>query len=83
MAEGRHYNAPVAADENGVADLLLQIADGGGQDGLRDKQIVGRAVDRPCFGNLHHILQLIQRHMHNSIHDRSLSLIITVIEIIY
>ena len=55
MPEGGQRNTAVAAHENVVPDLLFQSRNSGGYHGLRDKQVGGSLVDRPCFGHSHYI----------------------------
>ena len=53
---------PVAAAEELDAQLLLQLPDCRGDAGLRKAQPVGRFVDGPALGDLHHIGQLLKGH---------------------
>ena len=62
LALGGEFHAPVAADEELDAQLLLQLPDGGGDAGLGQHQLVGCLVDRAALGDLHHVSQLLKGH---------------------
>ena len=69
-------HAPVAADEELDAQLLLQLPDGGGDAGLGQYQLVGRLIDGPALGDLHHVGQLLKGHAAPSLAVNWLSLFI-------
>ena len=53
---------PVASNKKLDPQLLLQLPDGGGDAGLREKELVGRFVDGTAFRNFYHVGQLLKRH---------------------
>ena len=58
----REQNAPAVAQKDGDARFLLQLAHGGGEAGLGDKQRLCGLGDGAALGDLDDVFQLLKRH---------------------
>ena len=59
----RQHHAPVAAAENGDAQFLLHLQNGGGQRRLGHEQVLGRPVHGAAAVHLQDIAHLQKRHL--------------------
>ena len=55
-------DAPVGAGEDGDAQLLLQVADGGGEAGLGDEELFGGGADGAALGDSDGVFELLEGH---------------------
>lgn len=67
LAFGRQRGALVGAPKDRDAQLPLQLPDGDGQAGLREKQLLGGLAERAGSGGGHHVVQLMQGHARPSV----------------
>ena len=58
----REQNPPAVAQKDGDARFLLQLAHGGGETGLGDKQRLCGLGDGAALGDLDDVFQLLKRH---------------------